>query len=86
MLDGTRPKAPMPHSMCVACKTRLYRRGAPPELVGQLCPECGRLLEPVSNLADVVGFRRIAQRVGLPDGRDGDVAQAAALPRRDDAR
>ena len=76
----------MPHSMCVACKTRLYRRGAPPELVGELCPECGGLLEPVSNPADVVGFRRITQRASLPDGRGGDIVQAAAMPRPEDAR
>ena len=76
----------MPHSMCVACRTRLYRRGAPPEVVGELCPECGGLLEPVSNLAEVVGFRRITQRADLPHGRDGGIAQAAALQRPDDSR
>jgi hypothetical protein len=76
----------MPHSMCVACKTRLYRRGAPPAQVGELCPECGGLLEPVSNLAQLVGFRRITRRTDLPDGRDGAIAQAAALPRPDDGR
>ena len=76
----------MPHSKCVACRTRLYRRGAPPELVGELCPECGGLLEPVSNLADVLGYRRITHRVDLPVGRGDDIAQAAALPRPNDAR
>lgn len=69
----------MPHSMCVACKTRLYRRGAPPELVGELCPECGGLLEPVSSLADIVEFRRITPRADLPTGRGGDVAAAVAM-------
>jgi len=54
--------------------------------VGELCPECGGLLEPVSDLADVVGFRRITRRVDLPDVPDVAIAQAAALPRRDDAR
>jgi hypothetical protein len=73
----------MPHSKCVACKTRLFRRGAPSELVGELCPQCGGLLEPVANLADVVGYRRITRRADLPDGRDGAIAQAAALPRPD---
>ena len=76
----------MPQSKCVACKTRLYHRGVPPELVGELCPECGGLLEPVSNLADVVGFRRITRRADLPDGRDGDIAQAAAMPPPDVVR
>jgi hypothetical protein len=79
----------MPHFMCVACRTRLYRRGTPPQLVGELCPECGGLLEPVSDLADVVGFRRITRRVDLPefpDLPDVAIAQAAALPRRDETR
>ena len=76
----------MPHSKCVACKTRLYRRGAPPSQVGELCPECGGLLEPVSNLAEVVGFRRITRRDDLPDGREGAIAQAAAMPRPTDPR
>ena len=37
----------MPHFKCVACKTRLYSAAAPADLVGDLCPGCGSLLEPV---------------------------------------
>jgi hypothetical protein len=58
-----RPKGGvMPHYKCVACKTRLHYAGTPPELVGDLCPECGSLLEPVGELAEIVGFRSIKPR------------------------
>jgi hypothetical protein len=52
----------MPHFRCSACKTRLYSPVAPTDQVGDLCPECGSLLEPVAELADVVGFRSIRYR------------------------
>jgi hypothetical protein len=68
----------MPHSKCVACKTRLYSSGAPAEMVGELCPDCGGLLEPVGRLVEVVGFRRITQR---PSPLEADIAKAVALQR-----
>jgi hypothetical protein len=55
----------MPHYKCEACKTRLYSEGNPAELVGDLCPDCGALLEPVGELAGVVGFRSIKPRDGM---------------------
>ena len=67
----------MPHSKCVACKTRLYSSGAPAEMVGELCPGCGGLLEPVRSLVEVFGYRRITRRADAPAL---DIAQAAALP------
>jgi hypothetical protein len=67
----------MPHSKCVACKTRLHTTGAPAELVGELCPDCGGLLEPVGSLVEVVGYRHITLR----DEPPVDIALAAALPR-----
>ena len=70
----------MPHSKCVACKTRLYSSGAPAEMVGELCPGCGGLLEPVGSLVEVVGYRQITQR---PDPLHADIAKAFALPRPD---
>ena len=75
----------MPHSKCVSCRTRLYSSGAPAEMVGELCPSCGGLLEPVDSLAEVVGFRHITRR---PDTADTDFAEAvaAALPRPPTAR
>jgi len=58
----------MPHYKCVACKTRLYSAASPPDLVGDLCPECGSLLEPVGELAEIVGFRSIKPRDNQADG------------------
>ena len=49
----------MPHYKCLPCKTRLYSAARPTDLVGDLCPECGSLLAPVGELAEVVGFRSI---------------------------
>jgi hypothetical protein len=58
----------MPHFKCVACKTRLYSAAGPVDLVGDLCPGCGSLLEPVGQLAEVVGFRSIRPRESAADG------------------
>ena len=57
----------MPHFKCVACRTRLYSAAAPADLVGDLCPGCGSLLEPVGELAEIVGFRAIKQRDSAAD-------------------
>jgi hypothetical protein len=56
----------MPHFKCVGCKTRLYSAARLDDLVGvgDLCPECGALLEPAGELAEVVGFRAIKPRDG----------------------
>ena len=69
----------MPHFKCVGCKTRLYSATAPADRVGDLCPECGSLLEPVSELAEIVGFRAIKRRDAAPELRA--LAAAAALTR-----
>jgi hypothetical protein len=47
-------------------------------MVGELCPSCGGLLQPVGSLVEVVGYRRITRRADAPTL---DIAQAAALPR-----
>jgi hypothetical protein len=70
----------MPHFKCVACRTRLYSAAAPADLVGDLCPGCGSLLEPVGELAEIVGFQAI-KRVDDGGRFSLDAAQAAALPK-----
>ena len=52
----------MPHLKCVACRMRLESARATDDLVGELCPGCGSPLEPVSELAEIVGFRSFKQR------------------------
>jgi hypothetical protein len=47
-------------------------------MVGELCPSCGGLLEPVGTLVEIIGFRRITRR---PAVLEDEIAQAAALPR-----
>jgi hypothetical protein len=59
----------MPHFKCLACKTRLYSAASPDDLVGDLCPGCGSLLEPVGELAEIVGFRSIKYRDSGADHR-----------------
>jgi hypothetical protein len=58
----------MPHFKCVGCRTRLYSAAGPADLVGDLCPGCGSLLEPVGELAEIVGFQSIKPRDGAADG------------------
>ena len=46
---------------------RLYSAATPADLVGDLCPGCGSLLEPVGELAEIVGFRSIKPRDGATE-------------------
>jgi len=48
----------MPHLKCEPCRNRLYRAGSGDQ-VGDLCPACGSLLEPVGQLAELVGFQLV---------------------------
>jgi Zn-finger nucleic acid-binding protein len=52
----------LPHFKCAACKIRLYNAVGPTDLVGDLCPGCGSLFEPVGELAEIVGFRALKHR------------------------
>ena len=57
----------MPHYKCEGCKMRLYSAAGLSDLVGDLCPGCGSLLEPVGELAEIVGFQSIKARDAVPD-------------------
>ena len=59
----------MVYFKCLTCRTRLYGRGTPADSVGDLCPSCGALLEPVGELSEVVGFRSIKSRDSGAPGR-----------------
>lgn len=76
----------MPHFKCEGCKTRLHRSAGPADLVGDLCPGCGSLLEPVGELAEIVGFQSIRNRDGATGGNQRIADRLDLLfARRDDA-
>jgi hypothetical protein len=52
----------MPHFKCLACKTSLRIAGSE-DPIGDLCPVCGSLLEPVGDLGEIGGYRVIETRV-----------------------
>lgn len=65
---GTYTKAAlMTHFKCEACKTRMHSALSPDDLVGDLCPGCGSLLEPVGDLAEIVGYQSIKDRSTTAD-------------------
>ena len=68
----------MRHYKCVGCRTRLRTAARPPDLVGDLCHECGSLLEPVGELAEVLGFRLITRRESAADVDARDTRQQIA--------
>jgi hypothetical protein len=68
----------MPHFKCVGCKTRMYSAAIRADLVDDLCPGCGSPLEPVGELAEIMGFQSIKQPAGVPGDRP--MAEAVALP------
>jgi hypothetical protein len=56
---------------------RLYSASARAELVGDLCPGCGALLEPVGALTEIVGFQAIERSAPGEGGQT--LAEAIAL-------
>jgi hypothetical protein len=53
----------MPHFKCLACKTSLRSKESEADPIGDLCPVCGSLLEPVGDWGEIVGYRVIETRV-----------------------
>ena len=49
---------------CVACKIRTRRAGDGAHDAGDACPSCGSPLEPVGELAELVGFRWVTTTDG----------------------
>ena len=73
----------MPHFKCAACRTRLYSAARPADLIGDLCPSCGSLLDAVGDPAEVDGFRSIMPRDGAVDRVDDGGsfrAEAVSVP------
>jgi hypothetical protein len=63
----------MAHLKCLACKTRLQSTESPADPIGDLCPVCGSLMEPVGDLGEIVGNRVIES----PDGSSHSGASRA---------
>jgi hypothetical protein len=87
----------MPHLQCLACKTRLYSTESPADPIGDLCPVCGSLMEPLGDQGEIVGYRVIespdssshsgASRAGrLIAGRVGEILARRELKHRLRAR
>ena len=87
----------MAHLKCLACKTRLQSTESPADPIGDLCPVCGSLMEPVGDLGEIVGYRVIespdgpsrsgASRAGqLIAGRVGEILARGELKYRRRAR
>jgi hypothetical protein len=55
----------MPHFKCLACKTSLRSRESEADPIGDLCPVCGSLLEPVGDVGEIVRCRVIETRVSM---------------------
>lgn len=73
----------MPHYACMTCKTRLRAPRMPAGIVGELCPKCSGPLEPVADLADLVGYQTI-DRAGDAGGAGLAPAQLASTARLDE--
>jgi hypothetical protein len=69
----------MLHFKCVACRVRLATSGAPGDRVEELCPGCGSLLEPVGELAEIVGFQAIRASEPREASADGHRRLATAV-------
>jgi hypothetical protein len=83
----------MAYLKCLACRTRLQSTESPADPIGDLCPVCGSLLEPVGDLGEIVGYRLIespdssshsgASRAGrLIAGRVGEIVAGRELKHR----
>jgi hypothetical protein len=52
----------MPYVDCLACNTGLYSTDCQADPIGDLCPDCGSLLETVGDVGEIVGYRVIETR------------------------
>lgn len=68
----------MPHFKCEGCRTRLYSAAARADLFDDFCPRCGSPLEPVGELAEIVGFQSV-KRANHPFDSGLAMADAIAL-------
>jgi hypothetical protein len=72
----------MPHLKCLACKTRLHGTESQADPIGDLCPVCGSLLEPVGDLGEIVGYRLIEARGSTSHGGASGAGELMAASAR----
>ena len=63
----------MAHFKCLACETRLHSTDGRADPIGDLCPVCGSLLEPVGDLSEIVGYR-VIENYGITSQTGASVA------------
>ena len=62
----------LPHYTCLTCETQQRVSTTQADQVGELCPQCGSLLQPVTDVAELAGFRvitRAGHAAGVPRSR-----------------
>lgn len=64
----------MHHFKCAPCKVRLVIEA---DFTDERCPTCGATLAPVENLAEVLGYAKIASSRMISDQHDIESFQAA---------
>lgn len=52
----------MAHFKCLRCRSRVWREWPAPDPAHDLCPGCGDPLEPVTELSELVGLRKLQSR------------------------
>ena len=52
----------MAYFKCLACRARVWRDGDPADHRRDLCPGCGRPLEPVARAEELMGLRALGKR------------------------
>lgn len=64
----------MAHSKCLTCRARVWRAGTAADHLEDLCPGCGGPLEPVGELAELVGLRSLRARPRQGHGPSADLS------------
>ena len=69
----------MNHLKCVVCRIRVHGYAPPVGNMTELCPVCGKPLEPVERLSELLGFQEHSQDTDLADPSVMATAVAKAL-------
>jgi Zn-finger nucleic acid-binding protein len=70
----------MTYLKCVSCRARLYSEASQDDVDGDSCPACGGTLEPVGELAEIVGYHSLGARGDGDRWLDGTALKDLVLP------